>query len=710
MASLAAQFWNYSFDAWQRSVLFMDVMRRRANQYEEHKARLVPHVLSFDYEPVVDGRSLPQPVNYGLVRIKPPQGVTVDPRRRPYVVIDPRAGHGPGIGGFKADSEIGVALAAGHPCYFVGFAPEPVPGQTIEHIMKAEACFLERVIALHPQADGKPCVIGNCQAGWAILMVAALRPELFGPIIVAGSPLSYWAGVHGANPMRYSGGLLGGSWLTALTGDIGNGKFDGAWLVSNFESLNPANTLWSKQYNLWAKVDGEAERFLEFERWWGAHVNLNAEEMQFIVDQLFVGNRLATGEIQTSDGLRIDLRNIRSPIVCFCSKGDNITPPQQALGWISDNYASVDEIRSHGQTIVYALHENVGHLGIFVSAKVAVKEHAEFASNVDLIDSLAPGLYEAVLVPREGSAGAELASGDWIIRFEPRGLDDIRALGNNDVADEQRFATMRRVSEINHGLYRSFAQPVVRSLASDEMAAMLSKLHPARLPYEALSDRNPFMKQLGALAEQVRANRRAADPDNVFVGLQQQVSAQIEGALKNWGDARDRMVEQAFLAIYGSPALQAAVGLGASGEPPRPVPGRNPQTVALVEARIAELRAHIDRGTRREAAVRALLFAGRGGGYDERHLAMIRRIYERYGGNLTVGEFKQILREQFLMLLIDEEAAVAALPRMAPDAADRQAILAHVREVLGATGALSETATARLARLEELLAVPAAAE
>jgi Protein of unknown function (DUF3141) len=45
--------------------------------------------------------------------------VAVDPTRRPYVIIDPRAGHGPGIGGFKDDSQVGVALAAGHPVYFV---------------------------------------------------------------------------------------------------------------------------------------------------------------------------------------------------------------------------------------------------------------------------------------------------------------------------------------------------------------------------------------------------------------------------------------------------------------------------------------------------------------------------------------------------------------------------------------------------------------
>ena len=329
--------------------------------------KTAPHVLDYEVELVVDGRTLERPVNYALVRVVPPPGVELDPTRRPFVVVDPRAGHGPGIGGFKADSEIGVAFKAGHPCYFVGFLPDPMPGQTIEDIARAEAVFLEKVIALHPEADGKPCVIGNCQAGWAIMMLAAVRPELFGPIIIAGSPLSYWAGVRGKNPMRYSGGLLGGSWLTALTSDLGHGKFDGAWLVQNFENQNPANTLWTKQYNLYSKIDTEAPRYLEFERWWGGHVNLNAEEIQFIVDELFIGNNLAAGRIQTSDGTAIDLRNIRSPIVVFCSKGDNITPPQQALGWILDLYESVDEIRSYGQTIVYTIHETVGHLGIFVS-------------------------------------------------------------------------------------------------------------------------------------------------------------------------------------------------------------------------------------------------------------------------------------------------------------------------------------------------------
>ena len=451
---------NYMIDAAQRTILFWDVMRQRGNAYREHLTETAPHVLDYQAELVVDGRKLDRPVNYVLVRIVPPKGIEVDPKSRPFVVIDPRAGHGPGIGGFKADSEIGVALKAGHPCYFVGFLPDPMPGQTIEDIARAEAIFLEKVIALHPEADEKPCVIGNCQAGWAVMMLAALRPELFGPIIIAGSPLSYWAGVRGKNPMRYSGGLLGGSWLTALTSDLGRGKFDGAWLVQNFENQNPANTLWSKQYNLYANIDTEAPRYLGFEKWWGGHVNLNAEEIQFIVDELFIGNNLAAGKIKTSNHEVIDLRNIRSPIIVFCSKGDNITPPQQALGWILDLYNDVDEIRSYGQTIVYTIHETIGHLGIFVSAGVARKEHGEFSSNIDMIDVLPPGLYEAVFEAKKGDVtNPDLVSGDWVMRCEARTLDDIRALGGNDPQDERRFATAARLSEINLALYRTFVQP-----------------------------------------------------------------------------------------------------------------------------------------------------------------------------------------------------------------------------------------------------------
>jgi hypothetical protein len=191
---------EYWLDCWQRSILFLDVLRQRGNNYREHSARKAPHVLTFEAKLVLDGRTFERPVNYGLVRITPPQGVKVDPVKRPFIVFDPRAGHGPGIGGMKQDSEIGVVLRAGHPCYFVGFLPEPAPGQTIGDVCDAEARFIEALAALHPEAEGKPCLIGNCQAGWQIMIMSAIRPELPGPIVLAGTPLSYWAGVRGSFP------------------------------------------------------------------------------------------------------------------------------------------------------------------------------------------------------------------------------------------------------------------------------------------------------------------------------------------------------------------------------------------------------------------------------------------------------------------------------------------------------------------------------
>jgi hypothetical protein len=692
---------EYMVDAAPRSVLFWDVMRQRGNQYREHIAKSAPHVLDYEVELIVDGRTLDRPVNYALVRVIPPAGVEIDPRRRPFVIVDPRAGHGPGIGGFKADSEIGVAFKAGHPCYFVGFLPDPMPGQTIEDIARAEAVFLEKVTALHPEADGKPCVIGNCQAGWAVMMLAAVRPELFGPIIIAGAPLSYWAGVHGKNPMRYSGGLLGGSWLTAFASDLGAGKFDGAWLVQNFENQNPANTLWTKQYNLYSKIDTEAPRYLGFERWWGGHVNLNAEEIQFIVDELFIGNNLAAGRIQTSDGTAIDLRNIRSPIVVFCSKGDNITPPQQALGWILDLYESVDELRCYGQTIVYTVHETVGHLGIFVSGGVAKKEHGEFSSNIDLIDTLPPGLYEAVFEAKtDDTANPDLATGQWVMRCETRTLDDIRALGGNDAADERRFATAARVSETNLALYRTFAQPTVRALVNSPLAQWMHQLHPLRLQYELFSNANPMMAPVATMAEQIRNDRRPAAKDNPLVAMQENASRQIVAGLDAWRDMIETLTERTFLAVYGSPVLQAAVGIDPAGTRPLRKASKHPLHDELVRKRIAELKSRIPAGGLREAVIRALLYVGLArAAVDERGFEAVRRI-RRAHDDIPLQAFKALVREQFYILLVDTEAALAAIPSMLPSDADtRRKGFDLIKQALGARGAFSDEDNKRMQRI-----------
>lgn len=703
--ALAQDAWTYSIDAWQRSILFLDVLEQRSTRYYEHAAKSAPHVLKFACELLVDGRKLPRPVNYGLVRIVPSEEDKTDRFKRPFVIVDPRAGHGPGIGGFKPQSEIGVAMKAGHPCYFIGFLPDPVPGQTIADIASGEAAFLEHVINLHPDADGKPAVIGNCQAGWAVMMLAAERPELFGPLILAGSPLSYWAGVPKQNPMRYTAGVLGGTWITALLGDAGNGKFDGAWLVSNFENLNPANTLWTKHYNLYSKVDSEAPRYLDFELWWGGHVLLNAGEMQFITDELFVGNKLSSAEITSPNGTRIDLRNIRSPIVVFCSKADNITPPPQALDWILDLYDSVDDIRAHGQTIVYSVHESIGHLGIFVSGSVAKKEHDEFASNIDLIDALPPGLYEAVMTLKDGAdPAADLIVGDYLVRFEARSLDDIRALGDNSTEDDREFAAVARVSKINLGLYRTFLQPWVKMWANERAAEWMRRLHPLRMQYEIFSDANPLLKPLLSNVAFVQENRQSVPEGNILWQAQERCSNWLIEGLDAYRDLRDNATEAWFHAFYGSPLLQALVGLRASRDNPRHRPGDDPAHLALVNQKIADLKNRISEGGPREAVIRALIYVRTpDGAVDERGFNLLRRMREETGKGVSLATFKQILREQFLMLLLDEHRAIDAIPIMLarnPDLASR--MKGKFDRMIELAGVHSKTARTRLTEIEEI--------
>jgi len=698
----------YWTDAWQRSVLFWDVLRERGNLYLDHQRSGKPPVLAFDYEVLLDAREFPQPANYALALIKPPADYpATDSRKRPFVVIDPRAGHGPGIGGFKIDSEIGIALKHAHPCYFVMFYPQPVPGQTIECVARAEVAFLEKVNALHPDTNGKPFVIGNCQGGWALMILAAAAPGLVGPILLAGSPISYWAGVEGKNPMRYSGGLMGGSWLASLAGDMGHGKFDGSALVTNFEQLDPANTYWGKMYSLYAKIDTEPERFLEFERWWGGHFLLNKEEMEWISQNLFVGNKLAAGEVVSSRGNALDLRNIRSPIVVFASWGDNITPPQQALNWIPDLYESVEDIRLNEQTIVYCLHEKVGHLGIFVSAGVAKKEHAEIVSALDLIDVLPPGLYEAVITDTHPDMpGLEYTDGRYLIRFESRTMADILALDDGR-KDERAFEVVKRVSEINQNLYNTFVSPWVRALSTEASAEWQRQTSPPRMERWMLSDLNPAMWTIKSLAEMVRAQRRPVAPDNPYLQAEQRASAAIERGLDGYRDARDAAQEKLFKAIYESPLLAALVGLQ-PGDPARGEAKMRPRMEAEYRRlKRSELESGFEQGTPLDGFLRIMIYGGlESKVVDERPFNAMRALAREAGmaGRIKLADFKEAVKRQTFIVLLDEERALTGLPALLPEYRQRVRALEVARKLADTRG-LTDAHAARLDRAAQVLGV-----
>ena len=536
--------WDYSIDFWQRCILFMDTMRQRGNNMLEHYQQGMPPLQDYEYEIVLDARRFPRPVNYSLLFIRHPDGKQPETGKRPVLVIDPRAGHGPGIGGFKKDSEVGMALCEGHPVYFASFSPEPCPDQTMEDVEQAEIRFLEEIKKRHPDRDF-PIVYGNCQAGWAVAMLGADRPDVTGPIVINGAPMSYWAGGDGINPMRLSGGLTGGTWATSLMCDLGGGLFDGAYLVENFERLNPANTLWKKDYNLFSKIDTEQERYLEFERWWTGFYLLNEEEILWIVRNLFIGNKLEKGVLDIGHDHRIDMRNMKDPLVIFASSGDNITPPQQALNWISEVYPTTDDLVTADQRIIYLLHNHIGHLGIFVSAAVARREHRAIIEHIERMQKLKPGLYEMII---EGETGEQdPLKEQFRVRFEKRDIKDITC----PIAKSE-FDKMNRLSVANENLYLAFGRPLVKSLIRQpQQAAALRWLYPARVSRYIWSDQvTPWMKAFESWAAWVKNNRSKAAESNTFSYIERRRSENIETFLDAFRDIRDTWTEVIFEAIY----------------------------------------------------------------------------------------------------------------------------------------------------------------
>jgi pimeloyl-ACP methyl ester carboxylesterase/tellurite resistance protein len=705
---------EYWWDSAQRMVLFSDILRKRGNAYLDHLEKEQPPVLVFDYDMVMDGREFNPPVNYALVRIidrrrkasAQTDAPAIQERRhpcsaaeqapRPIVIFDPRAGHGPGIGGSKADSQVGMALDAGHPVYFLIFFTRPDRGQTLADVRNAQIRFIEKVRELHPEAP-RPAIIGNCQGGWAAALVGAERPDIVGPMVFNGSPLSYWGGVEGAHPMRYTGGLLGGVWINSLMSDLGNGYFDGANLVANFEHLNPANTLWSKLYNVWAKVDTEEKRFLDFERWWGGFFLLTDKEIHQIVEGLFVGNKIERGEFALEPGRWVDLKNNDNPVVVFASFGDNITPPQQAFNWIVKTYGTVEEIKRRGQVIVCIGHSKIGHLGIFVSAKIARKEHREIIASFDMLNYLPPGLYRMKIEEDPASPG------EYNIRYEEKKTEDILAM-DDGLEDEKAFLAVRQVSEAADLFYRSFASPWIRAANNEATAEWLRQLHPLRVQRYFFSDRNPWMAPVKAWAKEIKkdGNRRPAAPDNPFSARERYWSHSMVDALNLYRDVRDAACETLFKIMYENPWMQLVADFAGSVAP------NNEKELEEMRRKDAERwRKNMTSGEFADAMVRIFLAIGfadrvvRRKGYQAIGRIFVKSARMR---QLEPEDLQQIVREQSRIVQTDADQAIATLTHLLPSKQDREDALAMIRQAVETLGRdLESREQAVLERIQALL-------
>ena len=232
-------------------------------------------------------------------------------------------------------------------------------------------------------------------------------------------------------------------------------------------------------------------------------------------------------------------------------------------------------------------------------------------------------------------------------------------------------------------------------------AAASLAMQPLRLDYAMFSDQNPMMGWVAPLAEQARAERKSTDAENPFLKAQQQFSDMMTQWLEAFGELRDQTQEAVFHAIYGSPWLQASMGVRPDGSRPRPKPGTSPEHIAALAARIEELRARMSQGGPFEAGVRALVYIAMGERtVDARSFETLLRLLEA-NPEVTLAHFKASVRTQWAMLTIDQEAALESLPSLLPqDLEARRNLFEKIKTIRTAAGELKGEAKRRLDEIE----------
>jgi len=255
-------------------------------------------------------------------------------------------------------------------------------------------------------------------------------------------------------------------------------------------------------------------------------------------------------------------------------------------------------------------------------------------------------------------------------------------------------------------------RPWVQSLTPPAFGEWARRMHPNRLRFAVFSDENPAMRQISAMAEQVRSERNATAEGNPFVAWEQSLAKTISATLTAFGSARDNLTESVFHATYGSPLLQALVGLGSPGEPDEQRMARDTLREQTQARKREALESRFEQGSAIEAALRAIAWINKAeGGADERAFAVVKQLHDAQppGRPRTMTEIKAILRDQAMLLRLDEERAIKAIPKLLPrDNEDRARTLRAVQRVLMAKGELTAEGRRRLSRVEQLFGVKSA--
>jgi len=205
-------------------------------------------------------------------------------------------------------------------------------------------------------------VLGICEGGLFSLCYAALYPGRIKNLMLTITPVDFHQDVTEG---RSSFGLLN-LWSRGMdASDIdqlveANGNLPGELMSYVFAQMTPAATMSKYNLGLLDTFDDEKKllNFLRMEKWLADRPHHPGEAAKQLLVNLYKNNELIKGEFSLG-GRRVDLGQIRIPILNVYAKDDHIIPPQttKALG-AAVGTRDYSEIGLEG-----------GHVGVFVSGR-----------------------------------------------------------------------------------------------------------------------------------------------------------------------------------------------------------------------------------------------------------------------------------------------------------------------------------------------------
>jgi hypothetical protein len=335
--------------------------------------------------------------------------------------------------------------------------------------------------------------------------------------------------------------------------------------------------------------------------------------------------------------------------------------------------------------------EDAGHLGVFVSGKVAKKQHAQIVNVLEAIETLAPGLY-AMLIDEVNGADGKVA---YEVTFVEHRLEEIAQRFNRfEREDEKPFEAVAELSEFNQRAYELFVQPYVQWMSNETTARCLREFHPLRFQRWAFSELNPWLAWLRPAANAVKANRQHAGDIEPWRKLEHCGSGIISASLDHYRAMRDASAESLFFSLYTNPFLLHFADRYRNREVAAST-ANNPRELPFVKEALAS----IGQGGYDEAVARAAFLLGRSG--EPLPLARLAtqhelvEAYAEYLPSMPPDQWRRIRGEQELIATYEPQQAIATLPALLAKPEDRKRLLTLLDSLLADTRVQSVAPTAQ---------------